>query len=372
MIEQTLPNELRELAEIQSQYEDELLGKQNVVGVAIGNKITDKKGDTGEAAVTVLVESKLHEDLLRDDDVVPETVGGVKTDVQEVGIIQAGGPATAYPELSHAEFDFDIAPNGAGAAIAAPPAIREPIAARPQLEEDVRTLTLTLRARPAMGGYSVGHFRITAGTIATGCYDWGSFPDVPARYYLLSNNHVLANSNLAAIGDPILQPGAFDGGTLPADVIGRLARFVPIRFIPPVPPVPLNLVDAAIAEVQFHDLNREVYWIGHVKTLYMQPKVGDVVQKTGRTTSFTTGRVTNINATIDVNYGAGRVARFARQILAQTASGRAMGAGGDSGSLVTSLDEEGVGLLFAGSPTITVINHLHFVQNLLKVRITEK
>jgi hypothetical protein len=371
MIEQTIPNDLKELAEIQSQYEDELLGKQNVVGVAIGNKITEKKGDTGEAAITVLVESKVDETLLRDEDVVESTIGGVKTDVQEVGIIQAGGPTAVYPDAALGELDIDVMPNGAGAAVAAPP-FREPIAARPRLEEEVRALTLTLRARPAMGGYSVGHFRITAGTIATGCYDWAAFPGVPPRYYLLSNNHVLANSNLAAIGDPILQPGAFDGGTLPGDVIGRLARFVPIRFIPPVPPVPLNLVDAAIAEVQFHDLNREVYWIGHVKTLYLQPKVGDVVQKTGRTTSFTTGRVTNINATIDVNYGGGRIARFARQILAQTAAGGAMGAGGDSGSLVTSLDEEGVGLLFAGSPTVTVINHLHFVQNLLKVRITEK
>jgi hypothetical protein len=372
MIEQTLPSDVRELAEVQAQYEEELLNRQNVVGVAIGNKITDKKGDTGEAAVTVLVESKVHEDLLRDDDVVPSTISGVKTDVQEVGIIQAGGPTAVYPDLAPGDLELEIQPNGHGTTLAAPPSIREPIAVRPRLEEDVRALTLTLRARPAMGGYSVGHFRITAGTIATGCYDWAPFPDVPPRYYLLSNNHVLANSNLAAIGDPILQPGAFDGGTVPADVIGRLARFVPIRFIPPVPPVPLNLVDAAIAEVQFHDLNREVYWIGHVKTLYMQPKVGDVLQKTGRTTSFTTGRVTNINATVDVNYGSGRVARFARQILAQTASGRAMGAGGDSGSLVTSLDEEGVGLLFAGSPVITVINHLSFVQNLLRVRITEK
>jgi hypothetical protein len=30
---------------------------------------------------------------------------------------------------------------------------------------------------------------------------------VPTKFYLLSNNHVLANSNNAMIGDPILQPG---------------------------------------------------------------------------------------------------------------------------------------------------------------------
>jgi hypothetical protein len=371
MIEQTLPRESKKLADVQAEHEEALLARQNVVGVALGNKITEAKGDTGEQVITVLVESKLDEDLLSKDEIVPKTIGGVKTDVQEVGVIQAGGPAaTAYPELMIGGYDVEFTPNGAGTAVAPPPPVREP--QRVRIEEEIRPTTLALRARPAKGGYSVGHYQITAGTIATGCYDWGSFPDVPPAYYLLSNNHVLANSNLASVGDPILQPGPYDGGTIPADVIGRLARFVPIRFIPPTPPVPLNLVDAAIAQVQFHDLDREVYWIGYIKTLYMQPKVGDVVQKTGRTTNFTTGRVTNINATVDVNYGSGRVARFARQIIAQTQTGRAMGAGGDSGSLVTSLDEEGVGLLFAGSPTVTIINHLHFVQNLLKVRITEK
>ena len=366
MIEQTVPSEFLELTEVQARYENELLARQNVVGVALGYKLT-ADADTGERAVTVLVETKMNEELLTDDDIVPPNLDGVPTDVQPVGIIYAGGPAasellgpeTVLAELPEAEF----APNGA---IAAP--VRE----RVRIEERIGALELTTRIRPAMGGYSVGHYRITAGTIATGCYDWAEFPDIPSHYYLLSNNHVLANSNFASIGDPILQPGAFDGGTLPGDVIGRLARWVPIRYRPAAGPVPLNFVDAAIAEVDFHQLNREVYYIGYVKTLYAAPKVGDIVQKTGRTTNFTTGRITNINATVDVNYGGGRVARFARQILTQTRDGHAMGAGGDSGSLVTNLDEEGVGLLFAGSTAVTVINHLQFVQSLLGIRITEK
>jgi hypothetical protein len=221
-----------------------------------------------------------------------------------------------------------------------------------------------------MGGYSCAHFNVTAGTIATGCYDWAEIPDVPPRYYLLSNNHVIANSNVASIGDPVLQPGPVDGGTLAADVIGRLARFVPIKWKTPTT-APLNYVDAAIAAVDFHNINREVYWIGYVRRTYAAPTIGDIVQKTGRTTNFTTGRVTNINATVDVNYGSGKVARFARQILAQTKDGQAMGAPGDSGSLITNLEEEGVGLLFAGSSVVTVANHLNYVQSLLTVRVTE-
>jgi hypothetical protein len=216
-----------------------------------------------------------------------------------------------------------------------------------------------------MGGYSVGHVRITAGTIATCCYDLEPFPSIPQRYYILSNNHVLANSNNANIGDPIVQPGPIDGGQAPQDVVARLSRFVPIRFIEG-DSAPCNFVDAAIAEGDFEDLNREIYWIGYVRRLYVAPNVGDIVQKTGRTTHFTTGRVQGVNATVDVNFGGGRVARFCRQIITDN-----MSAGGDSGSLVTNLDEEGVGLLFAGSSVITIMNHLSFVQALLRIRITE-
>jgi hypothetical protein len=224
---------------------------------------------------------------------------------------------------------------------------------------------LRQRVRPALGGFSVGHPRVTAGTIGTCCYDLSPFPGVPQRYYILSNNHVIANSNNANIGDPILQPGAFDGGRLPRDMIGRLSRFIPIRFRTGTS-APLNFVDAAIAEAPFHTISREIFWIGYVKDLYTAPTVGTIVQKTGRTTNYTTGRITSINATVDVNYGSGRVARFARQILTTR-----MSAGGDSGSLVLDLNERAVGLLFAGSPSVTVLNNILFVQSLLRVRIHE-
>src|SRR5947208_1211109 len=45
-----------------------------------------------------------------------------------------------------------------------------------------------------------------------------------ANVYTLSNNHVLANSNGASIGDPEYQPGPFDGGTS-ADQIATLSDF---------------------------------------------------------------------------------------------------------------------------------------------------
>jgi hypothetical protein len=239
--------------------------------------------------------------------------------------------------------------------------------------------TLTRRIRPAEGGYSVGHIDITAGTIATSVYDilpgGSTMPPaagvgVPRRYYILSNNHVLANSNAALLGDPILQPGPFDGGTDPTDRIAALSRFVPITFDPPTPRAQHNnLVDCAIAAAEFHDIDREIYWIGYVRGWRQRAgvTVGTVVQKTGRTTSYTLGRITAVNATVDVGYGGGRVARFRDQIITTNIS-----AGGDSGSLVTTVDNVAVGLLFAGSATVTILNQIENVRSLLRVEVAEE
>ena len=56
-------------------------------------------------------------------------------------------------------------------------------------------------------------------------------------------------------------------------------------------------MDAAIAEGQFHDLDREIYWIGYVQGWARKENVtvGMKVKKTGRTTNFTTGRITAVN-----------------------------------------------------------------------------
>jgi len=310
----------------------------NVVGMGVGVKW--KKGQpTGEPALVVLVTQKLEKDQVSKADLVPPKLAEMQTDVLAIGYPFAGGS--------------------------------EPL--------ESGTQTLARRIRPAEGGYSVGHFKITAGTIATCVYDilpGGAVSPpahgtgIPPRYYILSNNHVLANSNAAALGDPILQPGPFDGGVDPADRIARLSRFIPITFDPPVPrALHNNLVDAAVAEGQFHDLDREIYWIGYVRGWRRKANVtvGTIVQKTGRTTNYTTGRITAIGATIDVGYGGGKVARFKDQIVTTNIS-----AGGDSGSLVTTLDDVAVGLLFAGSSIVTIINQIENVRSLLRVEVAEQ
>ena len=327
MYQPELEGEYKDIADLQTAEENAILDKQNVLGVAVGHKVKDGS-ETGDPSLTVFVEQKVDPALLSSDDLVPDSVGKFKTDIVETGVIMAGGAdaeADAYP-LSE--------------------------------EEELSIQTLRTRIRPVEGGYSVGHPRVTAGTYATAVTDRVPFPGVPRKYYALSNNHVLANSNNARIGDPILQPGRVDGGTFPADVIARLSRFVPIRFNGQC-----NYVDAAIAEGPFHMLDREIYWIGYAKGV-ASVRIGSIVQKTGRTTNYTTGRVTALNATVNVNYGGGRVAKMCRQIITSD-----MSAGGDSGSLLLDMNENAVGLLFAGSSTITIHNDIRIVQALLGIRV---
>lgn len=328
LAESGVSDDLRALADIQADREDDLLSLSNVVGVGLGTKVTDDV-DTGESCVKVLVTQKLDDArLLPSGQRIPKTIQKMPTDVAAVGEIFAGGAAD------------------------------DELAARP-VAEDVSPLSLTQRVRPALGGYSIGHFRVTAGTAGSGCYDLTPFPSKPPQYYILSNNHVLANSNNSGIGDPILQPGRVDGGVVPGDVIAKLARFVPIRF-----DGSCNFVDAAVAETRFESFDRRIYYIGYTQSLGVAPQVGMIVKKTGRTTNFTTGMIRVINATVNVNYGEGRVARFCRQIVTTD-----MSAPGDSGSLVLDQQNNPVGLLFAGSPVATILNQINFVQALLRVRL---
>ena len=83
------------------------------------------------------------------------------------------------------------------------------------------------------------------------------------------------------------------------------------------------------------------------------------LKKSGRTTGVTHDNLVVKEASIDVNYGDGRVARFEGQYIAGP-----MSAGGDSGSLVFDVNGLVVGLLFAGSDQVTIINPARFIMPL--------
>ncbi len=226
------------------------------------------------------------------------------------------------------------------------------------------------RMRPAAGGVSVGHYRITAGTL--GCLARGRRAPRNRRLLVLSNNHVLANSNNARFGDSVLQPGRYDGGRNPRDRIAILERFVPIRFGGRP-----NYVDCATAWAWPSRVRRElVYLRGGRRRLFRisrQIRVcrpGMLVGKSGRTTQLTSGRVSDCHATVRVNYGSGRVALFRDQMVIRPLRGR-FSAGGDSGSVIWTWDRRRnpVGLLFAGSSSVTIANHMWRVVRALDISL---
>ncbi|UCG58742.1 MAG: fibronectin type III domain-containing protein [Phycisphaerales bacterium] len=211
--------------------------------------------------------------------------------------------------------------------------------------------------RPAPIGASTGHPNVTAGTIGCRVTDG-------TNVYVLSNNHVYADENKASIGDNVLQPGPYDGGEDPRDAIGTLYDFEPIIFHPRA----RNEVDAAIALTDTDMVGNATPADGYgtPSSTTVQPSLELVVQKYGRTTGLTSGVITAINATVTVGYSSG-TARFVNQIIIEPGG---YSAGGDSGSLiVTQGGKNPVGLLFAGSSTITVANPIDAVLDSFGVTI---
>jgi hypothetical protein len=317
----------------------DLMQRENVIGVGLGEKVSYGER-TGELSMVVLVRRKVPLVGLSAQSVVPKLVGGISTDVVEVGEVRA-------------------------------------LQAR------------TDRWRPAPGGVSLAHYKVTAGTFGAVVRDRSS-----GERLLLSNNHVLANSNDAAPGDPILQPGPADGGRDGPDTIARLERFCPITFGVEPPtcgvaqsfvelgnalarllgsqhrvqaiqarPQATNAVDAAVARpLDNRDILDEILEIGTASGT-LPATLGMQVRKSGRTTGLTSGAITVLDATITVNYGPERTATFDNQIIAGP-----MSQGGDSGSLVLAADSLGaVGLLFAGSEQSTIINPIQAVLDCLGV-----
>ena len=93
----------------------------------------------------------------------------------------------------------------------------------------------------------------------------------------------------------------------------------------------------------------------------IKPKLGMLIQKSGRTTGYTAGKIKDISATIKINYDQ-KVALFKNQILTTN-----MSQGGDSGSLVLDMKKRAIGLLFAGSDVVTIMNPVLEVIRLLNV-----
>jgi hypothetical protein len=176
--------------------------------------------------------------------------------------------------------------------------------------------------------------------------------DGSANQYILSNNHVLADINIAQPGELIVQPGLGDTAPActqtPGDAVATFTRTVDVNFAKKS----TNTIDAAIAEVDAGKVSPEILNIGGIAGTVATPSVGLAVQKMGRSTCLTTGKISSVNGNFKISYGAGQVAKFIHQIVI---NGRRppnnFGGPGDSGSLIATQDAcpQAVALLFAGS-----------------------
>lgn len=344
-----MATQIQDVRKLLNEVRRELRSKPNIVATGVGYKIVNGKL-TDEPALICSVSTKKAKKFLSTSEVIPASIQNIATDVYPTGVIHA---------------------------------LDDP----------------TKKFRPAPGGVSIGHVAITAGTL-------GCLVQKNGVHYILSNNHVLANSNDASIGDHIIQPGAADGGSYPDDRIAELSEFVTIQFQEAVVTmvaeaeaitkvanstasilnafavmlgsrtrlvatrdVPIqageNLVDCAIAKPLSNDsVKNEILNIGKI-TGVAEGTLGLAVKKSGRTTGFTTGTILQIDVTVDVSYGTNKVATFVDQLM----TGGGMSAGGDSGSAILNDKNELVGLLFAGSSNSTIFNRIQNVFTALDINI---
>jgi hypothetical protein len=185
--------------------------------------------------------------------------------------------------------------------------------------------------------------------------------------FILSNNHVLDDTNKGKRGDSIVQPGLADVACVQdsSTAVANLSRSVKINFSGGT-----NTVDAAIAEVIPGDVSSSILNIGPIASTTVAPTLGLAVQKQGTTTCLTSGMISAVGFHGPIKYGKGKVAKFVNQIVIDGS----FSAAGDSGSLVVTEETcpQAVGLVFAGSsmPTQTIANPINSVLSKLHVSMT--
>ena len=197
----------------------------------------------------------------------------------------------------------------------------------------------------------------------------GSLLERYGTFYFLSNIHVLARSDAAALGDAIIQPGLIDANcsTAGTTTVGNLSQFVNLETVG-------TNVDAAIAQIVSGtvDTSGNILSLGSTATGNTPDPgpphmgngiiatIGEAVAKSGRSSGLTCSTVAVLQMTTSVNYqkGCNTGATFSVTYTGQiSVSGGAFSSSGDSGSLI--VDEntaDPVALLYGGSDTDTVGN----------------
>lgn len=297
------------------------MSRNNVTGIDIGYKYVDGQ-KTDDIVVRIHVKEKIPESSLETVEIFPKEIDGIPVDV-----IQA-----VYQQQIYIESTF---------------------------ERQTRLAAI-------QPGLSISHPKVTAGTFGAVVYD-----NVTSRPCILSNWHVLVGSFDASPGDPILQPGVADGGRLHRDKVGQLERSIlgrdgdaAIAFLDPAS-------GRTVLSAQFET--------GVVLKSARMFTVGETLEKSGRTTGVTRGKVDGVG-TYKINYAVGEREIDGFKLVSvrdNNSNNEEISSGGDSGSIwYDPITKEGVGLHFAGetdaSPTAehALACHLPRVLVALNVSLT--
>lgn len=308
---------------------------------------------------------------------LPGSIDGVPVELTVTGTIK-GGPALSRVTINQGKAELPVSPtpdaSATPAAQIATPSVASAAVATPQAAQvgpPTRRFT-----RPVPIGISATNQTDVCASGTLGCRCIGR----DGKLYVLSNNHVLAEQNAGTIGDPICQPshGDLACAIVPADVIATLSDFQRLQYfttITAVSTAPINTMDAAVAVTPLGmvDVTTPIGAYGiPARSPQENLYVGMGVQKQGRTSGFTKGKVFSINVEAAIKYTPG-FARFRNCIDIQTQFRTpSFGAPGDSGSLVVTLDDRRpVGILFAGGGFDTFLNPISPVLNRFKVGVDD-
>ena len=181
----------------------------------------------------------------------------------------------------------------------------------------------------------------------------GSMVTDGINQYVLSNNHVLARSDQAVVGEDISQPGLIDNGCRVPPIVADFTGAAALG----------SNVDAAVAQLRVGqmDVTGFIEDVGVPSGTIQNASVGLAVAKSGRTTGFTTGTVSSVNTSVNVQYQKGCnsgkkfTVSYTNQVVINSST---FSAGGDSGSLIVTnnASHNPVALLYAGSSTSTIGN----------------
>lgn len=279
---------------------DRLKSFPNVVGVGVGHELVGGKS-TGRVAIRVYVRKKLPKDQLAPGAILPDTLEGLPVDV---------------------------------------------------IEDEFRIHQDRLSANTFLvGGISIGNLIVGgSGTLGVSVFD-----NRTGQELFLSNWHVLCFSFTCQSGEPIAQPGAFDGGT-DADVVAQLFKAV------------LNEnVDCGVAlPLGERPLFKEVLEVGFVESSNVAI-LGATAHKSGRSSGLTSGTISDISADVDVDGYPDGVHSFRDQIVLEGTG--PISIPGDSGSVWLNEANEVIGLNFAGSSTRAIANNIDAVLAALDINL---